>query len=222
LTIAHLPKRITADHWDGPKIPVSPDAIEQALDGLADHIGNDVLRGIVHFILGAIEAALSIAGVIDIDVWIKIDGSYAVDFDPANSTSDRLSFRIQTALDLTLVIQVFFRLGICPLCIRIQLGPDIKQPIVHIDPQFQVDLFWEFDSARNEIRIRDTQVHGSGIIGIIGAAIMEGYVKDKIKTQKIDLPQEFSIKKLKVTFPGPNDPDVTIGVVVALEKLDWA
>jgi hypothetical protein len=104
----------------------------------------------------------------------------------------------------------------------VQIGSDIKQKIGTISPQFQVDLYWQYDTARNEISFNNVQVHGTGVIGTLGALIMQAYIKGQIQTQKFDLPGEFSVKKLKVTFPGADDPGVTIAVQVGVEKLDWA
>src|SRR5262249_19212164 len=67
LTIAKFPKTFAKANWDGPEIPISPDAIDQDLSGLADQISNDALRFITQFILNGVESAISIAGVVDID-----------------------------------------------------------------------------------------------------------------------------------------------------------
>lgn len=219
IAISHFPKHIANAAWDGPKIPISPDAIDQFLSGLAGQISSGVLRTIVQGILGIIEAATSIAGFVDLDVYLKIDGSYEVDFDPANSTSDRLRFKVHIVVDLRLIIEVFGRLGICPFCIRVKIAT-VDRKVAQIDFRFDVDLFWEFDQTTNEIRVTDVTINGSGIVDAIGQAVLDEY-KGQITSQRIELPQEFSIKKLRVDFPQAADPDVTIAVVVGVEKLDW-
>jgi hypothetical protein len=220
ITVAHFPKHFANATWKGPDIPLSPDAIVQDLSGLAGQIKSDVLSGIVKFILGVIEAATSVAGFVDVDVFLLISGDYSIDFDPANSTSSTFRFKVTAHIKLALRVQVFGRLGICPVCVRVKIF-ETTQDITTIVLNLDVDVSWDFDTVRNAIRINTPQVHGDGIVNQIGAAIAQDYIDSKVTTMEINLPQEFSVKKLNVTFPQTSDPDVTIGIVVGIEKLDW-
>jgi hypothetical protein len=220
LVISHFPKHLADGNWGGIQIPISPDAIDQYLSGLAGQISSGVLKAIVQGILGIIGQASLIGGFVGLDVYLTVAGSYSVDLDPANCGPGRLRFVVQVDVDLGLIIKVYGQLGICPFCVRVLIAT-ITRTVGHLNFTFNVDLFWRFDPGLDQVEITDVQVAGTGIIDDVGNAIMQIY-KSKIVGQSISLPPEFQVRSLTVNFPGPADPDVTIAVVVGIEKLDWA
>jgi hypothetical protein len=221
VTIANLPKSYNGT-FSVPQIPVSPDAIIQTLQSLFDQkVSSGVLQLLASVTSGILQAAFAVGGVVGIDAYLIFDGSYQITFDPNNSTSSRLRFRVDVLINVSLRIRLYGQLGICPVCIAITILDKTMRVISGIALSFTVDLFWQYNVASNSLDFTHSQVAGGGILGIIVDPILQDYVDQAIQKERFDLPPEFSLKKLLVHFKDPTAPTVTISVTVGVEMLDW-